>query len=84
MAGISTSTPARVIDVRVVEPRERHPLILGTLESLSKGEFFEVYSDHEPAPLHSHLQLMYPGEFTFEYLMRGPVDWHFRITRIVD
>lgn len=82
MSEMQSSTPAKVIDVRVVEPRERHPLIFGTLESLEQGEFFEVYSDHEPAPLHSHLLQVYPGEFSFEYLERGPVDWRFRITRI--
>jgi uncharacterized protein (DUF2249 family) len=84
MSATIPSTPVRVIDVRVVDPRERHPMIFGTLESLSVGENFEVYSDHEPAPLHSHLKQEYPGEFTFEYLQRGPVDWHFRITRIVE
>lgn len=84
MSTSATQTPVRIIDVRVVEPRERHPLIFGTLESLSNGECFEVYSDHEPAPLHSHLKHEFPGQFTFEYLERGPVDWHFRITRIVD
>lgn len=84
MSGTATSTPVRVIDVREVAPRERHPLIFGTLESLELDECFEVYSDHEPAPLHSHLKQAYSGEFTFEYLARGPIDWHFRITRIAD
>jgi uncharacterized protein (DUF2249 family) len=84
MSGSVASAPVRVIDVRVVEPRERHPLIFGTLESLTQGENFEVISDHEPAPLHSHLKQEFPGQFTFEYLQRGPIDWHFRITRIVE
>ena len=41
-------------------------------------------SDHEPAPLHSHLKLAYPGEFSFEYLERGPVVWRFRIARVAE
>ena len=84
MITIPSHTPVRTIDVREVAPRERHPLIFGTLEGLARNEFFDVYSDHEPAMLHSHLKQEYPGQFTFEYLERGPIDWHCRITRIAE
>ncbi len=75
------SNVVRVIDVRTIAPRDRHPLIFGTLESLNEGECFEVYSDHEPLPLVTHIQHEYEGAYTFEFIERGPETWHFRISR---
>lgn len=71
----------RVIDVRTISPRDRHPAIFGTLEALHPGECFEVYSDHEPAPLVTHIQHEYEGAVTFTFIERGPEQWHFRIAR---
>ncbi|AKJ30890.1 DUF2249 domain-containing protein [Caldimonas brevitalea] len=69
------------IDVRVIPPRERHPLIFGTFHSLADGAAMEIVNDHDPRPLYFQLQEMQPGRFTWDTLESGPDVWRVRITK---
>lgn len=73
--------PARV-DVRIVEPRERHPLIFSTFGSLANGQSMELVNDHDPKPLYYQFEAQMPGRFAWEYLERGPDIWRVAITRV--
>jgi uncharacterized protein (DUF2249 family) len=75
-----TSTPTPV-DVRTLAPRDRHSTIFATLQRLTPNEAMELINDHDPKPLHYQLQSELPGQFTWEYLERGPAAWRVLITR---
>lgn len=78
----ATQTTIAHIDVRILPPVERHPLIFGTLNSLTPGQSLHITSDHEPRPLQYQLDTALPGKFSFEYLEQGPDVWRVEITRL--
>lgn len=67
------------IDVRSIPPRERHPLIFATFDSLAAGEGLLLINDHDPKPLFYQFQAGAEGEFTWDYLENGPEVWQVRI-----
>ncbi len=71
----------RIIDVREVVPRERHPLVFDTFAALNSGESFILVADHDPRPLHRHFETRQEGRFSWEYLEQGPAVWRVRIGR---
>jgi uncharacterized protein (DUF2249 family) len=71
----------KTVDVRTIEPRERHPLIFSTFRALSAGESMELVNDHDPRPLYFQLQAEVPGTFAWNYLEQGPETWRVAITR---
>ena len=68
-----------IVDVREIVPRERHPLIFETYESLKPGQGFILINDHEPKPLYYQFLYEHEGEFTWDYLEEGPDVWRARI-----
>ncbi|GIL03611.1 DUF2249 domain-containing protein [Betaproteobacteria bacterium PRO7] len=72
-------TIATTIDVRTIVPRERHPLIFRTFETLGAGESFQLVNDHDPKPLYYQFQAELQGRFTWDYLEQGPEVWRVRI-----
>lgn len=77
-----TTTPQTTVDVRTIEPRDRHPLIFGTFSKLLPGEALLLVNDHDPKPLYYQFQAEYGGEFKWAYLESGPDVWRVRIDRI--
>lgn len=75
----SSSTFKNTIDVRDIVPRERHPLIFGTFDTLGPGEALLLINDHDPKPLFYQFQAESAGEFTWNYLQSGPEVWQVRI-----
>ncbi len=69
------------VDVRVILPRDRHPLIFQTFDGLQVGESFELINDHAPKPLYYQFLHERAGIFAWEYLEEGPDTWRVRITR---
>lgn len=69
------------IDVRSVQPRDRHPMIFNTFDNLKPGESFELVNDHAPKPLYYQFMHERTGLFEWEYLEEGPETWRVRITR---
>jgi uncharacterized protein (DUF2249 family) len=69
----------RVIDVRTIVPRERHPLIFSTFDALGAGEAFTLVNDHDPKPLFYQFSAERQGEFAWTYLEQGPDTWRVRI-----
>ncbi len=67
------------LDVRQIPPPQRHPLIFGTFEALAPGQAFVLVNDHDPKPLYYQFQAELAGQFTWEYLERGPEVWRVRI-----
>ena len=69
------------LDVRVIPPREKHPIIFRTFDALASGEAFVLVNDHDPFPLRYQFQAERPGAFEWEYLETGPAVWRVRISR---
>src|SRR5688572_27239366 len=74
----------RSLDVREIPPRDRHPLILDTFDTLAPGEAFVLVNDHDPKPLYYQFQAEQPGKVRWEYLELGPEVWRVRIGRHYD
>jgi len=72
----------KVLDVRDIPPRERHPLIFQTFEALKPGESFVLVNDHDPKPLYYEFHYERQGQFTWEYLEQGPEVWRVRIGKV--
>ncbi|GAB2888312.1 MULTISPECIES: DUF2249 domain-containing protein [Microvirgula] len=71
-----------LIDVRQIPPRDRHPLIFGTFDSLQTGQSLLLCNDHDPKPLHYQFMAEYAGQFDWQYLEQGPDEWRVRISRV--
>ena len=69
------------IDVRVIPPRERHPLLFKTFRELAPGASFFLVNDHDPRPLYYQFQAELGEPFGWEYLEQGPEVWKVRIAR---
>jgi uncharacterized protein (DUF2249 family) len=71
----------KTLDVRKVMPRDRHPRIFQTFDTLAAGEAFELVNDHDPRPLYYQFLHERPDKFTWEYLEEGPTVWRVAIGR---
>lgn len=69
------------VDVRTAPPRDRHALVFRTFDQLSVGDALELIDDHDPRSLLYQFQAEDAGEFTWDYLERGPEAWRVRIGR---
>ena len=75
------ATDERVIDVRPIPPREKHPTIFHTFEALAPGESFILVNDHDPKPLRYQFEFEHEGEFGWKYVEEGPTVWRVEISR---
>jgi uncharacterized protein (DUF2249 family) len=69
------------LDVRVIPPREKHPTIFQTFDSLEPGESFVLVNDHDPFPLRYQFEAERAGHYGWEYLEQGPAVWRVEISR---
>lgn len=72
---------ATTIDVRSVQPRDRHPLIFSTFQGLPPEGALELVNDHDPKPLYAQFEAHFPGRFSWQYLQQGPDLWRVRIAK---
>ena len=67
--------------MRVIAPREKHPTIFRTFDSLQPGQSMLLVNDHDPRPLRYQLMAERPDAFEWEYEAQGPEEWRVRISR---
>lgn len=78
----ATTTASEVtIDVRPMPPRDRHPTIFATWDSLAEGGSILLVNDHDPLPLYYQFAVECVGGFRWEYLDQGPEVWRVRISK---
>ena len=75
------TAPTVQLDVRVIAPREKHPTIFRTFDSLQPGQSMLLVNDHDPRPLRYQLMAERPDAFEWEYEAQGPEEWRVRISR---
>jgi uncharacterized protein (DUF2249 family) len=71
----------QLVDVRILPPRQRHPLIFRTWEQLPTGEAMLLANDHDPLPLYYQFACEHQRQFHWEYLEQGPEVWRVRISK---
>jgi uncharacterized protein (DUF2249 family) len=69
------------LNVTVITPRERHPLIFKTFDEMEKGGSFVLINDHDPKPLYYSFLHEREGQFEWDYLAQGPEEWRVRISK---
>ena len=76
----STELPIE-LDARAIPPRDKHPTIFRTFDSLKPGRSMILINDHDPRPLRYQLVAERPNSFEWTYLEEGPEVWRVRIDR---
>ena len=74
-------TDQKTLDIRPIPPRDKHPTIFDTFDSLNPGEGFILINDHEPRPLYYQFMAERPGQFAWSYLEQGPEVWRVNIQK---
>ncbi|MBI5561155.1 MAG: DUF2249 domain-containing protein [Deltaproteobacteria bacterium] len=78
---VEEETMEKILDVREMTPRERHPRIFDTFRALNEGEYFILVNDHDPRPLLYQFQNEHDGEFEWWPLEQGPTAWRVAVAR---
>lgn len=65
----------KTLDVRVIEPRLKHPSIFNAFDELNEEESFVIVNDHDPKPLYYQFLAERPQIFTWKYMEEGPAVW---------
>jgi regulator of cell morphogenesis and NO signaling len=74
-------TQENILNVTLLEPRQKHPAIFTRFDALNEGESVTIHNDHDPKPLYYQLLGERGNIFTWEYLEQGPEWWKVRISK---
>lgn len=75
------TTTENILNVTLLEPRQKHPTIFNRFDELHAGESLTIHNDHDPKPLYYQLLGERGNIFTWEYLEQGPEWWKVRIAK---
>ncbi len=78
---METLIKENILDVTVLQPKDKHPTIFVRFDELLGGESLTIHNDHDPKPLYYQLLGERGNIFTWEYLEEGPDSWKVRITK---
>ena len=70
-----------ILNVTLLEPRQKHPTIFARFDELEEGESLTIHNDHDPKPLYYQLLGERGNIFIWEYLEEGPQWWKVRISK---
>ncbi|MBS4219527.1 DUF2249 domain-containing protein [Bacillus sp. FJAT-49711] len=76
------STITETVKVTEYPPHLKHKVIFETFKKLTPSEAMLIVNDHDPVPLHFQFESMFPGEFDWEYIERGPETFQIKIERL--
>ena len=77
------TTAENILNVTLLEPRQKHPTIFARFDELEQGESLIIHNDHDPKPLYYQLLGERGNIFTWQYLQQGPQWWDIKITKKV-
>jgi regulator of cell morphogenesis and NO signaling len=75
------ATQENILNVTLLEPRQKHPTIFARFDLLNEGESLTIHNDHDPKPLYYQLLGERGNIFSWEYLEQGPEWWKVRISK---
>lgn len=70
-----------ILDVTVLDPRDKHPTIFKRFEELQPGSSLVIHNDHDPKPLYYQMLGELGNVFSWEYTEQGPEWWKVVLTR---
>lgn len=70
-----------ILDVTLLEPRQKHPTIFARFDELAEGESLTIHNDHDPKPLYYQLLGERGNIFIWKYLEQGPENWKVQMTK---
>lgn len=70
-----------VLNVTLLEPRQKHPTIFARFDDLIGGKSLTIHNDHDPKPLYYQLLGERGNIFNWEYLEQGPEWWKVKISK---
>ncbi len=76
-----TTITENLLNVTLLEPRQKHPTIFARFDELAEGESLTILNDHDPKPLYYQLLGERGNVFTWEYLEEGPTHWQVKISK---
>ena len=77
------NSPNEVLNVTLLEPKQKHPAIFDRFDSLPEGNTLVILNDHDPKPLYYQMLGERGNVFTWKYLEEGPQWWRVSITKRV-
>ena len=75
------TTAENILNVTLLEPRQKHPTIFARFAEVPEGESLIILNDHDPKPLYYQMLGELGNVFTWEYLEQGPEWWRVKIGR---
>lgn len=75
------TTAENILNVTLLEPRQKHPTIFVRFDELAEGESLTIHNDHDPKPLYYQLLGERGNIFVWEYLEQGPEWWKVKISK---
>lgn len=78
----NNASAANELDVRIIQPRDKHPTIHARLDALAVGETLTILNDHDPRPLRFEIDADHPGAYGWKYIEQGPETWRVEIGRL--
>lgn len=78
---MQTLSQENILDVTILEPRQKHPTIFARFDELDAGESLTIHNDHDPKPLYYQLLGERGNIFNWEYLEQGPEWWKVKISK---
>jgi uncharacterized protein (DUF2249 family) len=78
---MTIATSGKALNLRDIEPRERHATVFAAFKALDVGDALEIINDHDPDPLFFEFQTRAPGNFAWRYLQTGPL-WRVSIGKL--
>ncbi|NVN84873.1 MAG: DUF2249 domain-containing protein [Rhodopseudomonas sp.] len=78
----AANSKERVLDVRAIEPRQRHEIIPKLFYNLGPDDALQLIVDHDPRPLHGYLEAVHGDGCQWTYLEQGPDVWRVRLRRL--
>ncbi|HSN60769.1 MAG TPA: iron-sulfur cluster repair di-iron protein [Ferruginibacter sp.] len=75
------TTTENILNVTLLEPRQKHPTIFVRFDELAEGESLTIHNDHDPKPLYYQLLGERGNIFEWEYLEQGPESWKVKISK---
>ncbi len=74
-------TIENILNVTLLEPRQKHPTIFARFDELNEGESLTIHNDHDPKPLYYQMLGEWGNVFVWEYLEQGPEWWKVKISK---
>jgi uncharacterized protein (DUF2249 family) len=82
MSATTETYTDRILDVRPIPCSIKHREIFERWNSLPLHEHFILVNDHDPVPLYYQFLAEHAGQFSWDYLQRGPEVFQVKITRL--